>query len=91
VLFYQASDLECTYLTKTAQKPKYEVMEADLELVGFPRDTGADEAASFIAETVNDLAWLAGRHKLDLLCYLLSMTQLEAEELVRNRAKKKPS
>ena len=56
-----------------------------------PGEGGPDEAASFIAETVNDLAWLAGRHKLDLLCYLLSMTQMEAEELVRSRSKKKPS
>jgi hypothetical protein len=82
----------CTYLTKTAQKPKPEAPETDLypELAESPR--GPAEAASFIAETVNDLAWLAGRHKLDLLCYLLSMTQLEAEELAeRHRSKKKPS
>jgi hypothetical protein len=80
-------------LTKTAQKPKFEVGERDLhaELVESPSDGGPEEAASFIAETVNDLAWLAGRHKLDLLCYLLSMTQMEAEELARNRGKKKPS
>ena len=80
-------------MTKTAQKPKFEVGERDLhaELVESPSDGGPEEAASFIAETVNDLAWLAGRHKLDLLCYLLSMTQMEAEELARNRGKKKPS
>ena len=78
---------------KTARKPKYEAPENDLypELIEFPSDGGPEEAASFIAETVNDLVWLAGRHKLDLLCYLLSMTQLEAEELVRSRGKKKPS
>jgi hypothetical protein len=78
-------------LAKTAQKPKYDVAEENPELVEFPSDTGPEEAASFIAETVSDLAWLAGRHKLDLLCYLLSMSHLEAEELVRSRAKKKPS
>jgi hypothetical protein len=81
-------------LTKTAQKPKPVAPEADLypELAERPRDGGPAEAASFIAETVNDLAWLAGRHKLDLLCYLLSMTQMEAEELAeRHRSKKKPS
>jgi hypothetical protein len=81
-------------LTKTAQKPKPVAPEPDLypELAEQPRDGGPAEAASFIAETVNDLAWLAGRHKLDLLCYLLSMTQMEAEELAeRHRSKKKPS
>jgi hypothetical protein len=91
VLFYQVPDLECTYLTKTARKPKYDIAEGEAELVELPGDAGPKEAASFIAETVSDLAWLAGRHKLDLLCYLLSMTQLEAEELVKNRSKKKPS
>jgi hypothetical protein len=80
-------------LSKTAQKPKFEVGEQDLysELAESPSDGGPEEAASFIAETVNDLAWLAGRHKLDLLCHLLSMTQMEAEELARHRGKKKPS
>lgn len=80
-------------MSKTAQKPKPEVSEAELypDLDERPGRGGAEETASFIAETVTDLAWLAGRHKLDLLCYLLSMTQLEAEELVRNRSKKKPS
>ena len=78
-------------MTKTAQKPKYDLAGERGELVEVPSDAGPEEAASFIAETVSDLAWLAGRHKLDLLCYLLSMTHLEAEELVRSRAKKKPS
>ena len=78
-------------MTKTAQKRKRDVAEERAELVEFPSDAGPEDAASFIAETVSDLAWLAGRHKLDLLCYLLSMTHLEAEELVRSRAKKKPS
>jgi hypothetical protein len=79
-------------LTKTAQKPKFEGADLYSELAELPSDGGPAEAASFIAETVNDLAWLAGRHKLDLLCYLLSMTQMEAEELAeRHRSKKKPS
>ena len=77
-------------MTKTAQKPKLEDRDPYSELAESQSDGGPAEAASFIAETVNDLAWLAGRHKLDLLCYLLSMTQMEAEELVR-RGKKKPS
>ena len=78
-------------MAKTAQKRKCEAAEGEPELVEFPSDAGPEDAASFIAETVSDLAWLAGRHKLDLLCYLLSMTHLEAEELVKNRSKKKPS
>jgi hypothetical protein len=79
-------------LSKAARKPKHDIPEEDLysELIEPAGDGGPVEAANFIAETVTDLAWLAGRHKLDLLCYLLSMTQLEAEELVKNR-KKKPS
>lgn len=91
VLFYPVLDLEYTYLAKTAQKPKYPEREQPPELAELPSDGGSEEVARFIAETVNDLVWLAGRHKFDLLCYLLSMTQLEAEELVRGRGKKKPS
>ena len=83
--------MDTCILTKTAQKPKFDGQDLHSELAEFPSEGGPAEAASFIAETVNDLAWLAGRHKLDLLCYLLSMTQMEAEELVRSRGKKKPS
>ncbi len=80
-------------MPKPAQKPKYEPPDRDPypTLAEFPSDAGAEQAASFIAETVNELAWLAERHKLDLLCYLLSMAQMEAEQLVRNRSKKRLS
>jgi hypothetical protein len=80
-------------LPKTERKPKFEAPGEDCypELVEAPRDGDPEEVAKFIADTVTDLVWLAGRHKLNLLCYLLSMAQLEAEELVRNRSKKKPS
>jgi hypothetical protein len=80
-------------LPKTERKPKFEDPEGDRypELVEAPRDGDPEEVAKFIADTVTDLVWLAGRHKLNLLCYLLSMAQLEAEEVVRNRSKKKPS
>jgi hypothetical protein len=83
--------LEYAYLAKTVQRPKYPERRLHPEPLELPKDGGLEEAARFIAETVNDLAWLAGRHRLDLLCYLLSMTQLEAEELVRNHGNKKPS
>ena len=41
-----------------------------------------------IAESVAELAGLARRHKLDMLGFLLSMTQLEAEEHLRLRSKR---
>jgi hypothetical protein len=56
-----------------------------------PGDGGPDEAASFIAETVADLAMLARRHRLGVLVRLLEMAQLEAEERVRLRSKRKLS
>jgi hypothetical protein len=52
---------------------------------------GPDEAAVFIAETVADLARLAYRHRLEILGFLLRMAQLEAEERVRLRSKRKLS
>ena len=52
---------------------------------------GPDEAATVIAETSADLARLARRHKLDMLSHLLGMAQLEAEEHLRLRSKRKLS
>ena len=52
---------------------------------------GPDEAAAFIAETSADLSQLARRHRLDLLGHLLRMAQLEAEEHLRLRSKRKLS
>jgi hypothetical protein len=52
---------------------------------------GPDEAAAFIAETLADLSQLAQRYRLDLLGYLLRMAQLEAEEHLRLRSKRKLS
>ena len=56
-----------------------------------PGDGGPDEAASFIADTVADLALLARRHRLGVLVRLLEMAQLEAEEHVRLRSRRKQS
>ena len=56
-----------------------------------PGDGGPDEATGFIADTVAELARLARRHKLGLLVALLEMAQLEAEERVRLRSKRKLS
>jgi hypothetical protein len=50
-----------------------------------PGEGGPDEAASFIAETLANLARLALRHRLDHLRYLLAVAQMEAEEHLRRR------
>jgi hypothetical protein len=47
------------------------------------RDGGPDEAASYIAEQVAELARLARRHKHDTLGFLLDMALMEAEEVIR--------
>ena len=46
---------------------------------------------AFIAETVADLGKLAKRHRLEILRHLLGMAQLEAEEHLRLRSKRKLS
>ncbi len=58
------------------------------ELAG---DDGPDEAVAFIAETLPGLVRLARQHKLDLLAHLLGMTQMEAEEHLRTRSRRKLS
>jgi hypothetical protein len=52
---------------------------------------GAEEAVAFIAEQVAGLRKLAARHQLDVLHYLLGMTQFEADEHLRLRSKRKLS
>jgi hypothetical protein len=54
-------------------------------------DGGPDEAAAFIAEAVADLARVARRHRLGMLVRLLEMAQMEAEDRVRLRGKRKLS
>jgi hypothetical protein len=49
------------------------------------RDGGPGEAASYLVEAVAELAQMARRHRLDMLCFLLEMALLEAEEVVRLR------
>lgn len=56
-----------------------------------PGEGGSEEAANFIAETVGSLARLARRHELELLTYLLAMTELEAEEQVKLLRRRKLS
>jgi len=52
---------------------------------------GPEEAAALIAETAISLADLARRHELEILLLLLAMVQLEAEEHIRLRSKRKLS
>jgi hypothetical protein len=52
---------------------------------------GPDEAVAFIAETIAELFKLARRHRLEMLGHLLGMAQLEAEERLRLRSKRKLS
>jgi hypothetical protein len=56
-----------------------------------PGDGGPDEAALFIAETVAALTVIARRHDLGMLIRLLEMAQMEAEEFIRLRGKRKLS
>ena len=56
-----------------------------------PGDGDPDEAASFIADAVGNLARLAKQHRLDHLHYLLAMAKLEAEEHVRLRSRRRLS
>jgi hypothetical protein len=51
------------------------------------RDGGPQEAASFIAEQLADLAHLARRHGHDTLGLLLDMALMEAQEIVRPHKK----
>jgi hypothetical protein len=53
-----------------------------------PGDGGPDEAVRFIAETVAALAEIARRHDLGMLVRLLEMARMEAEERVRERARR---
>ena len=46
---------------------------------------------AFIAEAIADLGKLAKRHRLEFLSHLLGMAQLEAEEHLRVRSKRKLS
>jgi hypothetical protein len=52
------------------------------------RDGGPQEAASFVAEQLVDLARLAHRHGLNTLGLLLDMSLMEAREKARRRSKR---
>jgi hypothetical protein len=56
-----------------------------------PGEGGPDEAASLIAESTGNLSRLARQHHLEHLSYLLALAQLEAEEHLRLRSRRKLS
>jgi hypothetical protein len=82
-----------SYLKKAARKskriPLLKSRRSRTDELG--EEGGPDEAVALILETLPGLARLAERHHLDLLAYLLGMTQMEAEEHLRVRSKRKLS
>jgi hypothetical protein len=79
-------------LNKTRRRPKRGPAPGESRSRTYdPGEGGSEEAANFIAETVGSLARLARRHELDLITYLLAMTQLEAEEQVKQLRRRKLS
>jgi hypothetical protein len=79
-------------LNKTRRRPKRGPAPGESRSRTYdPGEGGSEEAANFIAETVGSLARLARRHELDLITYLLAMTQLEAEEQVKLLRRRKLS
>ena len=83
------------FLTKTARRRKSVAPGGDQRShdddEDFPEEGGADEATALIAEATEGLARLARRHQLEMLDYLLRMTNLEAEERLRLRSRRKLS
>lgn len=64
-----------------ARDPRSDIADSD----AVPGDGGPAEAASFISETVAELAQLSQRHGLGMLTHLLEMTRLEADDIVRRQ------
>jgi hypothetical protein len=85
--------LDVNFLTKAGSRRKRKASGTDRRSrADEPNgEGGPDEAVAFIAETVAELVKLAKRHKLEILSHLLGMVQLEAEERLRLRSKRKLS
>ncbi len=56
-----------------------------------PGDGGPLEAAHFIMRALEDLGRLARRHRHEMLVYLIDMTHLETEEILRRGSRRRPS
>ena len=50
-------------------------------------DSGAEEAAAFVAETLLNLTVICHRHRFETLGYLLDMARMEADGLMRTHRK----
>ena len=85
--------LGCRFLTKARRARKRTASGGTGRVLADERngEGGPDEAVAFIAETVAELLKLAKNHQLEVLSHLLGMVQLEAEERLRTRSKKKLS
>jgi hypothetical protein len=84
-------NLDADFLTKAGDRGKRTASGRNRKPEEPDGEGGPDEAVAFIAETVAELAKLARRHRLDVLNHLLGMAQLEAEERLRLRSKRKLS
>ena len=92
-VYFDITRFGCNFLAKIKSRPKRasESAKRRSRTEEPSGEGGPDEAAAFIAETSADLSRLARRHRLDLLGHLLRMAQLEAEEHLRLRSKRKLS
>src|ERR1700688_3659726 len=92
-VYFDNTRFGCSFLAKIKSRPKRasESAKRRSRAEEPSGEGGPDEAAAFIAETSADLSRLARRHRLDLLGHLLRMAQLEAEEHLRLRSKRKLS
>ncbi len=72
-------------LSKAGGGRKRRASGADTPGADFYGGGGPEEAAAFIAETSAELSKIARRHGLNTLSHLLDMTQLEADDWLRNR------
>ena len=78
---------------KAARKRKRSSVPRRPRVAGNGRHEEADpdKAVAFIAEMLASLSNIARHHRLDVLTHLLSMAQLEAEEHVRLRSRRRLS
>jgi hypothetical protein len=92
-LVHTARDLGANFLSKPASGRKRTASGRHRRSLADEtgEEGGPDEAVAFIAETVAELTKLAKRHRLEVLAHLLGMAQLEAEERLRLRSKRKLS
>lgn len=72
-------------LSKAGGGRKRQARRADTSGSDIYGGGGPEEAVAFIGETASELSKIAQRHGLHMLGHLLDMTQLEADDWLRNR------